>query len=167
MATVSQEFPATAAELPAANAAQPDLIDGTNFPIAQLRFDAAADEEAYFPFRAVSYGSGNLTVDIDWYADNATTGDVVWAAAIAAITPNTDTQDIETDALAAENTVTDTHLGTTGQRLHRATITLSNLDGLASGDDVTLRIRRLGSNLGDTMANDAALRRVTVSYSDT
>lgn len=141
---------------------------GTNFPVLGLAFDAAADEAAYFPLDVSKYGSGNLTLDLDWYADTASTGDVVWEAAIAAITPNTDTQDVETKALATAQTVTDSHLGTTGQRAHRATITISNLDSLAARDNVFLRVRRLGSSSGsDTMAGDAILFAGNLQYSDT
>jgi len=140
---------------------------GTSFPVDGLAYDAATDEAAYWAFSAVLYGSGNLTVTIEWYADSSSSGDVVWGAAIAAITPNTDTQDIETKALATENTVTDSHLGTVGQRLHSCSITVSNLDSIAVGDAVWMRVRRLGADGSDTMAGDAVLTRVSLSYSDT
>lgn len=167
MATVRQSFAANALYFPAASNAAPHVVDGTNFPIPSIAFDADGDKEAYLDFRAVNYGFGNLTVDIDWYADTASSGDIVLGAAIGAITPNTDSQDIEADALATENTVTDSHLGTTNKRLHRATITVSNLDSLAADDDVVMRIRRIGSSGSDTMAGDALVTKVTVSYSDT
>lgn len=139
--------------------------NGTNFPVSGLAFDAAADEAAFWKFRAVDYTSGNLTLDLFWYADTATSGNIVWDAQIAAITPETDTQDVETKAFAAISSVTDSHLGTTGQRLHKATITLSNLDSLAADDIVWLRINRDANNASDTMAGDAILTLVQLSYS--
>lgn len=142
-------------------------VNGTNFPVSGLSYDAATDEEAFWKFRAIGYTSGNLTLDLYWYADNATTGDVIFNARIAVITPNTDTQDVETDALATANTVTDTHLGTTGQRLHQATITISNLDSLAADDVVWIGIARDANAAGDTMANDAILTLAVLSYADT
>lgn len=146
----------------------PGLVkNGTNFPVLGLAFDAAAAESAYWMVRAISYGSGNLTVGLDWYADTGTSGDVIWGAQIAAITLDSDTQDVETKALATANTVTDTHLATVGQRLHRASITVSNLDSLAANDDVWMRIYRDAAAGGDTMTGDAILVGVTVSYSDT
>lgn len=166
MATVVQQLDPGAAQFQASAFPQP-LKNGTNFPAFALFFDAAAVESAYWMFRAVSYGSGNVTVAVDWYADTATSGDVIWGAQLAAITPDTDTTDVETKSLATANTVTDTHLGTTGQRLHRASITVSNLDSLANNDDVWLRVYRDAAAGGDTMAGDAALVAVTVSYSDT
>jgi hypothetical protein len=140
---------------------------GTNFPVSGLAYDASADEFAVWKFRAVEYGSGNLTLDIEWYADTASANDVVWGAQIAVITPNSDTQDVETDAFATANTVTDTHLATTGQRVHRATITISNLDSLAADDLVFLKIYRDADNASDDMTGDAILLLATVSYSDT
>jgi hypothetical protein len=167
VATVSQVFEARSAEL--RSTAFPQLVkaNGTNIPVSGYAFDASTEEAIFFDFRAIRYGSGNLTVDIDWYADTATTGAVMWGAQLAAITANTDTQDVETDALATVATATTTHLGTTGQRLHRTAVTVSSLDSLAADDDVRLRISRVAANAGDTMTGDTILTRVTVSYSDT
>lgn len=139
--------------------------NGTNFPVSGLAFDAATDEAAFWKFLAVDYTSGNLTLDLFWYADTATSGNIVWDAQIAAITPETDTQDVETKTFAAISSVTDSHLGTTGQRLHKATITLSNLDSLAADDVVWLRVNRDANNASDTMAGDAILTLVQLSYS--
>lgn len=142
-------------------------VNGTNFPVSGLAFDAAADEFAYWKLIAQNYGSGNLTVNIEWYADTASSGDVIFDAAIAAITPNTDSQDVETKAFATVNSVTDTHLGTTGQRLHLCTITISNLDSLAADDVVWFRLSRDANNGSDTMTGDAIVVAVEITYSDT
>lgn len=139
--------------------------NGTNFPVSGLAFDAATDEAAFWKFKAVDYTSGNLTLDLFWYADTATSGNIIWDAQIAAITPDTDTQDVETKAFAAISSVIDSHLGTTGQRLHKATITLSNLDSLAADDIVWLRVNRDANNASDTLAGDAILVLAQLSYS--
>lgn len=167
MATVSQVFEARSADL--RPTAFPQLVrnNGTNIPISGYSFDASTEEAIFFDFRATRYGSGNLTVDVDWYADTATSGAVKWGAQIAAITPNVDTQDVETDTLATVATATTTHPGTTGQRLQRTSITVSSLDSLAADDDVRLRISRVAADAADTMTGDAIATRVTVSYSDT
>jgi len=140
--------------------------NGSSFPVSGLAYDAATDESAFWRFRAVNYASGNVTLDIFWYADTATSANVVWEAQLSAITPNTDSQDIETDGLATLNFVQDTHLGTTGQRLHSCAITISNLDSLAADDIVTLRIARdaNGTSATDDMTGDAILVSATVSY---
>lgn len=166
MAVVYHQFDARSATLRTTAFPQLVQVNGTNIPIFGYAFDPTTEEAVYFDFRAVNYGSGDLTVDVDWYADSATTGAVMWSAQIAAITPDADTQDAETDAYATATTATDSHLGTTAHRIHRAVITVSNLDAIASQDDVRLRVARVAGNAADTMAGDANLTRVTVSYSD-
>lgn len=167
MATVTQQFDPAGGVFRTTAFATPVQANGTTIPVRGLAFDGSTDEAVFFRFRALSYGSGNLTVAVDWYAATASSGDVVWGAAIAAITPDTDTQDIETDALATAATVTDSHLGTTGKRLHRATITVSSLDSLAADDHVVLQLYRDADNAADTMTGDSIVVAVAVSYSDT
>lgn len=166
MATVYRELPITGAVFPSSNAAGFAINQGSNFPVAVLTFDAGTAESVHWQIPVVAYGSGNLTLDLFWYADTANSGAVVVGAAIAAITPNTDSQDVETDALATEATVTDTHLGTTGQRLHQATITISSLDSLANADFVILKLRRVAADAADTMTGDMLLVGALLSYSD-
>ena len=166
MATVRQTLDPAAAQF--LSTSFPALVkNGTNFPALGLAYDAAAAEAAFWEFFAVTYGSGNVTVKVQWYADTASSGDVIWGVQLAAITPNTDTQDVETKSLATANTATDTHLGTTGQRLHEIDVTVSNLDSLTNGDAVWLRLYRDAAAGGDTMAGDAIVTGVVVSYSDT
>ena len=144
--------------------------NGSSYPVAGLAFDATVDESVFFTFTATNYASGNLTLTILWYADTATASDVVWESQIGVITPNTDTQDVETDGLATLNFVMDTHLGTTGQRVHQTAITISNLDSLAADDRVVLRVARDADSTSDTddMAGDAILiSPLLLSYSDT
>lgn len=167
MATVRHIFEAGDAKFPTSNPAAPTQVQGTNFPVSGLAFDATTQESAFFDFSALSYGSGNLTVTVEWYADTASANGIVFGASLCALTPNTDTQDIETDAFATENTASDTHLGTTGQRLHTFDITVSNLDSIAAGDDCRLRLRRVPADGSDTMTGDAVVTRVVVAYSDT
>lgn len=169
MATITHYFHPEMAQFPTANYPQLKKTAGTNFPVSGLAFDGGStDESCTFKFVATSYGSGNLTVTVYWYADSASSGNVVFGAAISAITPNTDSQDIETDAFATANTVQDAHLGTTGQRLHSADIAVSNLDSIAAGDHVFLQIYRDASDTtNDTMTGDAIITLVTLSYSDT
>jgi hypothetical protein len=135
--------------------------------VTGLAYDTSTVERAYFHTNMPDYGSGNVTATVHWYADTASSGGVTWETALAAITPNTDTQDVETKSFAAVNTANDTHLGTTGQRLHSIDVTISNLDSLAAGDVVWLRLSRLTTDAGDTMTGDAILTSVVLAYSDT
>lgn len=167
MATIYHEFNPQDGVPPTSSYPSFDVIAGTNFPVPCLEFDAAADESVFFLFRATSYGSGNLTLSIDWYADTGSSGDVIWGAQLACITQNSDTQDIETKAFGSANTATDTHLGTTNQRLHTVDITISNTDSITAGDWCVLKIYRDADAAGDTMSGDASLVKALLSYSDT
>jgi hypothetical protein len=169
MATVTHELHPEQAQFLSTNFPQYLKTLGTNFPVSGLAYDAATDEAAFWKFRATSYGSGNLTLTILWYADTASTNNVVWEAQIAAITPDTDTQDVETDGLATLNFVQDTHLGTTGQRIHTCAITISNLDSIAANDIVWLRLARDANSTSatDDLSGDAIIILAILSYSDT
>lgn len=152
---VMQFFSPEAALFPTSNYAQFKSVNGTNFPINSLAFDATTDESVYFRGLANNFSGVGAEVRLRWYADTASTGTCIWGVKIGAITPNTDSQDIETKALTAEQIVTTTHLGTTGQRLQESVLTLANLDSLAELDDVTLQVTRKASS--DTMTGDAYL----------
>jgi hypothetical protein len=169
MATVKIQLPPTAFIPAASNGPQFRCVSGTNAPIVSLSFDGATNETAYTALRAASYGSGNLTLTINWYADSGTTGSVVWEAAIAAITPDTDAVDIEGASFdyATAATVTDAHLGSQAQRPQTCAITISSLDSLAANDYVMLKIARLATDGADDMTGvDAQMIWAELSYSD-
>jgi hypothetical protein len=139
--------------------------DGTNIPFTCLAFDAGAIEAAFWEKRVPGYAGGDLTAYIEWMAESATSGDVVWEISIAAVTPETDSAALTAKALATVQTVTDTHLGTNAKRpMKTAAITISNLDSLAAGDMLFVRVRRLATDGGDTMTGDAWLTCVTIEY---
>lgn len=167
MGTVRQTLLPRDAVLPATNYPSYKSVAGTNFPVESLAFDAATEETCYFVFPAINYGSGNVTARVKWYADTASANGVTFGASLAAITPNTDSTDIETKAFATEVNGSDTHLGTTGQRLHEFTIDINQLDSLAAGDWVALRLARKVADGSDTMTGDCCLVEVDVEYSDT
>ena len=158
-----QALPPEAASYPATNFPQFRSVAGTNFPINSLAFDASTSETAYFRLVTRNYASGNLTVRIRWYADTATSGGVVWGVSIAAITPG-DATNIETDAFDTEQlSSTSTASGTTHGPVE-ATVTVSNLDSLASMDTVVFRVARKTAEAGDDMAGDAQLFDFVVEY---
>ena len=167
MATVVQTFQRGDFLFPSSNPAGCWGVQGTNNPVEGLSFDGTTQQTAFLAFLAQNYGSGNLTIDIEWYAATATSGGITFGASLQAITPNTDTQDVETDGFATEATASDTHLGTTGKRLHKFSITVSSLDSLANVDACMLRLRRVPADAGDTMTGLCIVTRVTISYSDT
>lgn len=172
MATVIQPLPIAAAMLFAnSGAGVPELVStqttpGTPTPgYYSYGFDAAALENLYYEFVIRNYGSGNLTLTIQWGAA-ATTGNVIFGAQIGCITGGTDTGAVSAKTYATANTVT-AAARANANSLNTSTITISNLDSIASGDLVFLRFYRDGANGSDTMAGDAFVYHLDLSYSDT
>ncbi|MFB4265326.1 hypothetical protein [Nonomuraea sp. GTA35] len=145
------------------------ITAGTSFPVSGLAYDATTAENAYWKFEPIAYGSGSITCDVIWYADTSTTSThgVTWQVAVAAITPSADTTNVETKSFATAQSAS-TDLGSAdAQKLMRTTITISNLDSIAAGDEAWLRVTRLVSDAGDDLTGDAILTSVRISYSDT
>lgn len=132
-----------------------------------LAFDAATDEFVWFTFRMpVDYASGGV-VKLQWMA-NATTGTCRWEVAIGAVTPADADTPVE-HAAAASSTAGTAANATEARRLVETSITLANLDGLAAGDLVFLRVDRDadGTSGTDDLAVDAELVAVTLEYTTT
>jgi hypothetical protein len=132
----------------------------------QLLFDPTTDEHAYWTFRMpANYASGPV-LKLQWKA-NATTGDVVWVGRLAAITP-ADADTPNEKALASANSTTTSVNATEARRLVETSITLTNADNVAAGDEVTLLVHRDADNGSDTLnSNDAELVTVTLEYTTT
>lgn len=169
MATVSLGFDPAGARLFSSGIPELVLINGTGTipdPTMGYAMDAAADEYFYFVFKVRNYGSGNLTLNVDWYSrSGSTTGDIVLSGAIGCLTSG-DTQSVESKTLATATTATSTVNGT-AKGPKTGAVTISNLDSITNGDVVKLRVGRVGSNGSDTMSGDAIIYWVEIQYSDT
>lgn len=145
--------------------------DGTNAPATWLSYDAGTTEYAYWELGALNYGASSpaISVDITWSAASATSGVVRWGVSLLAATPETDTGAWTAEAFGTEVTVDDTHLGTTAKRLMIATASLTSgaLDAVASGDELILRVGRIGGHANDTMAGDALFKKVLLTWANT
>lgn len=168
MATIKQHFDVDQVQF-RSSTAFPQYVkqEGAVIPISGLAFDASTEEACFLRTRATNYGSGNWTIQVGWYADTASSGGVTWGVSLGAVTPNADTQDVETKTLSTETTFSDTHLGTTGQRAHDVAGTISNLDSVALDDWVFIKLARKTADAGDTMTGDAIITMIDLSYSDT
>lgn len=169
MGTVSVFFDPAGARLFTSGIPELVMIANTGtvpFPDVGYAFDAAADEYMYFAWKVRNYGSGNLTLNIDWYSrSGSTTGNVVLSGAIGCITSG-DAQSVESKTLATATTATDSVNGT-AKGMKTTAVTISNLDSITNGDWVQLRVGRVGSNGSDTMSGDAIITGVELQYSDT
>jgi len=151
-----------------------EVADGVTLPefkiangIASYSCDAGGTEGFQFTIPQLATLTGSMTIDIDWYADTATSGNVIFDAAALAYTVGTDSTSIETAAFATAVTSSATACSGTAHVPVRTTITLttgSQQDSAATGDFFQLLIQRLGGNGSDTMAGDAQVIGVTLSY---
>ena len=127
-----------------------------------IAFDDTTDENIVFHALASrDYSDGALTVDLDWVAATATTGDVMWTAAFERIAPGG--QDIDSDGFATIQKATSTTNGTSGIVTRTSiTFTQAQADAIAAGDAFRLRVTRDANDGADTLVGDAQLLRVTI-----
>lgn len=146
-----------ASQPPASGYCQQD----TRNSISVLAYDASTAEYAVFvTVIPAFYSGGGLTFDIYWMAATATSGGVVWGVSIER--DNDANHDLDSDAFATEQTASGTANGTSG-KLTKTTVTVSsgaNMDSAAAGDPIRIKVRRLPSDVLDTMAGDAQIEAI-------
>ena len=126
-----------------------------------LAYDDTVTEQVIFSgVISKDYAGGNLSVNIDWVAETATSGDVTFGVSFERIAAGG--TDIDSDSFAAERTSTDTTNGTSGI-VTRTTITFTKAqaDGIVAGDAFRLKVRR-GNLSGDTMTDDAQVLQISL-----
>lgn len=148
-----------AAEYPSVNFPQLTVVNTTERrPV--LAFDAATKESAYWTDVAPQGLTGAITVVLTFLLASATTGSVVWLAALEAISDGDAAPNLASAAsFDADNSATVAVPGTAGL-LKQVTIAVANADALAAGDYLRLRIARDAANAADTAAGDAQLLAV-------
>lgn len=153
------QFHALSNEPPATNYATFD----TRNSIPVLDFDASADESAEFSgVMPRHYDGGGITITIAWMATSATTGDVVWNAALKSVTDDAD--DLDTKAFDTARTATTTTASASGE-VKYTTISFTDgdqMDFVAAGEYFRLQILRDADNGSDTMTGDAELLSVEI-----
>lgn len=130
----------------------------------QLNFDASTEEWCCWSFRMPADYSSALACKVQYKMASATSGDVIWGTQIAAITDG-DATDADAKAFAATaNTATVTVPGTAGH-IDEASITMTaNIDSVAAGDFVVLRLFRDADAGGDTATGDAEFIAAALTY---
>lgn len=133
-----------------------------NFPV--FNFDPTNDEYLDFHYTLSPLYNGNgLTVRIGWAAATATSGNVIWRAAVRA-SPD-DAEDMDSSHTYDYNSVTAATASAAGETVYdEITFTSgSDMDSLAAGEDFILRISRNASSASDTMTtSDAQLLSVVI-----
>jgi hypothetical protein len=129
----------------------------------RAQFDATTREQLMWTFRMpADYASAPVVV-AQFAMTSATTGNVILEARIAAITPG-DATDIDTKAFAAANTSATTAVAATAGFVKEISITMTNADSLAAGDQVTLYLARDAANASDTATGDLELISAALTY---
>jgi hypothetical protein len=138
-----------------------NITQGTNFPVPSTGF-AVSDLETWI-FPLLGYTSGNITLDVYWYAA-ATTGNVQWQGSLAAVTIGTDTGSLEAKAFATA-TAAQSAVNANAKAGSKTTITVTgaSLDSAAANDFVALKLSRIAASAAE-MSGDALLAYVVVSW---
>lgn len=162
MGTTVQTLDISGARPDTTNTPERIVIAGTNFPTTGFAFPQSSSKAIYLQFRASQYGSGNLTLVLQWYSrSGSTTGNVTWSAALAAISAG-DAVSVEGKSFATAQTTT-TAVNSTAKGDTATTITITNLDSLSNGDDAWIKITRTDTS----MVGDAIIcGHAELSYSD-
>jgi|GEM_PF-6973793 len=131
-----------------------------------LLFDDATAWFAEWQFMMPFTYNTNMTATakLTWTAASATSGSVVWNAAVMATTPS-DAATLETDSFDTVNATTTATNATAAGRVNTTSITLTNKDSMDAGDIVSLRISRNASNGSDTMTGNAQLAGIVLEFS--
>jgi hypothetical protein len=176
MATGTIMLPTTAAMMPdgSTNNAAPGLsrvkssATAPAYHFTEIAFDGAGStrEQCYWSFRLPTDYSSSPVLKIQWKA-NATTGNVVWQARIAAITPADADTPNEHALPASADTVTTGVNATEARRLVESSITLTNIDSMAAADWVVVNLYRDPSHASDTCTVDAEVVAVSLEYTTT
>lgn len=127
-----------------------------------LAFDASTIEDAMWTTNLSPYNGRSLKADIYYSMLSATSGDVIWEAQIACVSPG-DGESIQWPGFAQSAAVTSTVPGTE-RYMKTATITLND-DACVPGDSFSIRIMRNAASGSDTASGDAEVRGVKV-YED-
>jgi hypothetical protein len=141
----------------------PELkIDGQRRPV--LAYNDSTDETAYFHFIAPQNLTGTLVAVITFRMASATADEVIFNAAIEAISAG---DSLDTDAASSfdtDNASAATTVPGTAGFLGQISITLTNKDSIAPGDSCRLRIVRDADNAGDDATGDAEILNVELRH---
>lgn len=151
---------------PAANFPQPIIIAGGSTPAERVpawAFDPATVEYLDFLCYLNGYDGGGLTIALGFTA-GATSGNVVWSAAIRRVAD--DAEDLDTSQTYDYNNASAKAVASASREVAYITITFTNgadMDSLANNEFFILRIRRFATDSGDTLnSNDAELVFVSI-----
>lgn len=126
-------------------------------------FDATTDEIIYFSFiTPADLGTSSWYFDVYWFSNDVGANETcVWEASVSA-TSEGDVDAITEQAVGTTNFASEDVNTTEANRLIVTTITLSNLDGVAAGDNVVIKFSRDAdsTNATDDLTSDSRLLKI-------
>lgn len=147
---------------PATSYATPDTRAGGSSPSEAVPVydfdDTTAEYLDLYCVMSPNYSNGGLTLKLPWTATSATSGAVVWRAAIRRL--QYDSEDVDTSQTYDFNQASADTTASSSGAPSEATITFTDgadMDNVAAGEPFILRIGRLPTDSGDTMTGDAEL----------
>ena len=124
----------------------------------QLRFDASTDEARMWAFRSWFDTDGITGMKVNYSMDtDNTSASVVLRVNIAAISDGDSS--ITAKSFDTDNDTT-VSVPDSENELDTATLTISNWDSVASGDEVIVMVTRVGTSSDDDATGDFLLRRL-------
>lgn len=125
-------------------------IKPVNTDVMIAAFDAAADELCHLNGIAPVGLTGTLTLEVFGFMHTATTGTVGLRAEVEAITPLDAVNRHTTHSFDTINYATSAAVPATAGHEFQTTITLTNKDSIAAGDDFIIRFGRDADGTGST-----------------
>jgi hypothetical protein len=147
---------------PGSSYATPSVVTGGSSPAeawAGWDFDdTTAEYLDYLCYLGPNYAGGGLTLSLPWLPVAATSGAVVWRAAVRRV--NASSEDIDASQTYDFNQASASSAPGTQGQIVVPTIAFtsgSDMDSWAAGELAMVRVSRLPSDAGDNMSGDAHL----------
>lgn len=155
------QIPAAAWQIPSTGGAGRGVVQNRSY----LSFDDTTVEAARSPnmmMPAAYTGSGTLKADIFYAMASATSGKVDFEVSVEALTAADAVDTDSAESFDTANAANETVPGTAGY-LGKLTVTLTNKDSVAAGDQVRLKLERdADDGTNDTASGDARVYLVVL-----
>jgi hypothetical protein len=139
-----------------------DATDPQKFWTEAL-FDDTTNEHIYFEFVMPDNYSSAPVVDVYYKMASATADDVMFGAAISAIT-DADAADADADKFDTTNDSSATTVPGTAGYIDVCSITMTNADSVAANDWVVMEVHRHADDAGDDATGDAEVVLVVLKF---
>jgi hypothetical protein len=131
----------------------------------RLLFDDTTDEFHHYTFRMPENYSSGLTLKAQYSMASATSGNVIIAAQVMALSDG-DSAAVDSDSYDTANTSSATAVPGTAGYIDEISLTLTNADSVAAGDWVAIKVYRDADNASDTATGDLEMIALSLEYAE-